>query len=89
VQDAIDESIRCKNEMRKQDNLPPLEPWCRKFALLQEITKAAMKRICGEITVVHTVERRRMDQYSVSSFYSVGIHLGVVDESRDLVDYVT
>ena len=54
------------------------------FALLQEVTKIGCKQICGSVTVVHT--SANLDDYSVSSFYRVGLELGFIDVA-DMVPF--
>ncbi len=50
-----------------------------------EVTKAAMKVISGEVTVAHTMED--VDPFSVTSFYEVGLELGLLDSANDMVYY--
>jgi len=61
-----------------------LRDYYRDFALLQEITKIGCKQICGTITIVHT--SADLDDYSVSSFYRVGLELGLID-AADMVAF--
>lgn len=50
-----------------------------------EVTKAAMKVISGEVTVAHTTDD--IDAFSVTSFYEVGLDLGLMDRANDMVYY--
>ncbi len=59
--------------------------WVQKYALLQELTKATLKTICGCVTVVHTVAVPKI--YSVTRFFSVGVDLGIIDKETDMVKY--
>jgi hypothetical protein len=52
--------------------------------MLQEVTKVACKVICGALTVAHT--SIDFNEYSVSSFFHVGIELGMIDHS-DIVGF--
>ena len=48
--------------------------------LLQEVTKAAVRRVCGgAFTLVHTIPECDINQAitSVTSFYTVGLDLGL------------
>jgi hypothetical protein len=77
---AIDAALDAKNEQRKREGKGPMQSYYRDFAGLQEVTKAACNRICGEITVAHT--SAEISPYSVTSFYKVGVALGLVDASQ-------
>ena len=52
---------------------------------MQEVTKGAMKNICGSLTLAHTDSAIPGD--SVTSFYEVGLDLGLYAR-EDLVPYV-
>ena len=41
--------------------------------------------ICGDITVAHTA--REISEFSVTSFYEVGLELGLI-EKHDIVSYI-
>ena len=77
---AIDAALDAKNEQRKREGKGPMKSYYLDFARLQEVTKAACNRICGEITVAHT--SAEISPYSVTSFYKVGVALGLVDASQ-------
>ena len=77
---AIDAALDAKNEQRKREGKDPMQSYYRDFARLQEVTKAACNRICGEITVAHT--SAEISPHSVTSFYEVGVALGLIDAER-------
>ena len=76
IESAVDARLIEKNKMRAFLGKPPLEPYYRIFALLQEVSKAAFAVLCGEITLVHTCEE--IGEFSVTSFYTVGVDLGLM-----------
>lgn len=76
---SIDMRLRVKTAKRLAEGKRGLPKYYRDFALLQEITKFACKRFCGELTVAHT--SKNLNEYSVSSFYCVGLDLGLIDKS--------
>ena len=80
LEQAIDAALDAKNEQREREGKGPMQSYYRDFARLQEITKAACNRICGEITVAHT--SAEISPYSVTSFYEVGVALGLVDAEQ-------
>ena len=82
---GIDEALAEKNRRAAENGRPPLAPYYRDYALLQEVTKAACKRLCGgAITVTHTISLSQVRPTSVTSFYRVGLALGMVAE-QDMV----
>lgn len=81
---AIDQQIKVKNGQREKLAKPPLKPYFRDFALLQEVTKAACAQLCERLTVIHT--STHIHAFSVTSFYTVGLELGLV-ASEDIVSY--
>mmetsp|Transcript_38260 Transcript_38260/g.46695 ORF Transcript_38260/g.46695 Transcript_38260/m.46695 type:complete len:222 (+) Transcript_38260:111-776(+) len=81
---AIDARMNKKNERRKELVMEPLKSYYRDFALLQEVTKAAFKSLCDGITVAHTYDD--ISEFSVTSFYDVGLEIGMVDE-YDIVSF--
>ena len=81
---AVDQAIHERNRRRHALGKPPLKDWFRDFALLQEVTKAASRRLCGGITVAHTASD--ISEFSVTSFYRVGLELGLLD-ATDIVSY--
>jgi len=84
LEQAIDAALEAKNEQRKREGKGPMQSYYRDFARLQEVTKAACNRICGEITVAHT--SAEISPYSVTSFYKVGLDLGLIDANQ-IVSY--
>ena len=80
LEQAIDTALDAKNQQREREGKGPMQSYYRDFALLQEVTKAACNRICGEITVAHT--SAEISPYSVTSFYEVGVALGLVDAEQ-------
>ena len=80
LEQAIDAALEAKNEQRKREGKGPMQSYYRDFARLQEVTKAACNRICGEITVAHT--SAEISPYSVTSFYEVGVALGLIDAEQ-------
>ena len=77
---AIDAALANKNEQREREGKDPMQSYYSDFARLQEVTKAACNRICGEITVAHT--SAEISPYSVTSFYEVGVSLGLIDAEQ-------
>ena len=77
IEKKVDEYLQEKNSRRKDAGKPALHDYYRDFALLQEVTKVACKTICGNVTVAHTSSA--IDDYSVSSFYQVGLNLGLIN----------
>jgi hypothetical protein len=77
LEQAIDDRIYRQNQKRKALGENPLKDYFRDFALLQEVTKAACSQLCRGITVAHTSSE--INEFSVTSFYTVGLELGLVD----------
>ena len=77
---AIDAALDAKNEQRKREGKGPMQSYYRDFARLQEVAKAACKRICGEITVAQS--SAEISPYSVTSCYEVGVALGLIDAEQ-------
>ena len=85
VEFSVDESLRVKNAKKIKVEGKELAEYYRNFALLQEVTKAATKNICGgDITIAHTQGKEEISEFSVTSFYEVGLSLGLYSE----VDFV-
>ncbi len=84
LETSVETAIEERNRRRRAMGKPPLKHWFRDFALLQEVTKAASRRLCGGITVAHTASD--ISEFSVTSFYSIGLELGLV-EASELVSY--
>ena len=69
-------ALDTKNEQREREGKDPMQSYYRDFALLQEVTKAACNAICGDLTVAHT--SAEISPFSVTSFYEVGLELGLI-----------
>ena len=80
IEERVDESLMNKNARRAVEGKPALQDYYRDFALLQEVTKVACKQICGSLTVAHT--SREISDFSVTSFYHVGLDSGLIDASE-------
>lgn len=76
LEQAIDRALVEKNQQREIEGKAALQSYYRHFALLQEVSKAACNRICGEITLAHT--SAEISPFSVTSFYKVGLELGLI-----------
>ena len=83
--EAIENRIAMMNEKRATLGKEKLAEWYIKYALLQEITKSAFKSISGEVTVAHSVDE--INEFSVTSFYEIGLELGLIDDNNDMVYY--
>ena len=81
LESAVDDALAAKNRARDR----PLADYYRDYALLQEVTKGAVKNMCGSLTLAHTDSAIPGD--SVTSFYEVGLALELY-ASDDLVPYV-
>lgn len=81
---SIDCKISYKNEKRRQIGKDELQNWYKTYALLQEVSKSALKVIAGEVTIAHVTDN--IEEFSVTSFYEVGLELGLI-ESTDMVQY--
>mmetsp|Transcript_25462 Transcript_25462/g.51094 ORF Transcript_25462/g.51094 Transcript_25462/m.51094 type:complete len:229 (+) Transcript_25462:107-793(+) len=86
LEEAVDNTIETKNARRAALGQDPLADWYKKYALLQEVTKSAFKQISGEVTVAHATDE--IMEFSVTSFYEVGLELGFID-AQDMVNYST
>ena len=84
IETAVDDLLAEKNARRLNNERPALPAYYRIFALLQEVTKVSCKQICGGITIVHTSSK--ISDFSVSSFYRVGLDLGLIDP-KEMVRY--
>lgn len=76
IETAVDTLLAEKNKSREHLDKPPLAYYYRSFALLQEISKAALGHLCNELTLVHTSEE--IGEFSVTSFYTVCLELGLL-----------
>ena len=84
IETAVDDLLAEKNARRLNNERPALPAYYRIFALLQEVTKVSCKQICGGITIAHTSSE--IADFSVSSFYRVGLDLGLIDP-KEMVPY--
>ncbi len=84
VETAIAALVRAKNFDRAVLSKPPLAEYFPTFARLQEVSKIALYALCGEMTLVHT--SAELVPSSVSSFYTIGIDLGLINPS-DIVAF--
>jgi hypothetical protein len=84
ITDAIENQLAIKNNQRRALGKPPLQDYYQTFALLQEVTKAACRQLCGAVTVAHT--SHTISDFSVTSFYTVGLALGLID-SAEVMSY--
>ena len=80
ITQLVDKYLQNKTAKRLEAGKGKLPEYYRDFALLQEITKVACKKICGGITLAHTSSE--LNDYSISSFYYVGLDLGLIDPSE-------
>ena len=74
--ERINKLIDVKNRARKKLGKPPLQSYYRDFALLQEVTKAACRSLCDDVTIIQT--SAEIPPFSVSSFFEVGLDLGFI-----------
>ena len=84
IEATVDDHLAAKNARRSMLGKTPLPAYYRIFALLQEVTKISCKQVCAGVTVAHT--SRCISDFSVSSFYRVGLELGLIDPS-EMVPY--
>ena len=80
LKQVIDSALDEKNQQREIEGKGSLQSYYRDFALLQEVTKAACNVTCGDLTVAHT--SAEISPFSVTSFYEVGVALGLVDAEQ-------
>ena len=81
---AVDTVLADKNRQRKREGRGALQSYYRDFALLQEVTKAACRQSCGDLTVAHT--NANISPFSVTSFYQVSLDLDLID-THQIVPY--
>lgn len=74
---AVEEAISSKNAARDSLGKPRLADYYKDYSLLQEVTKAGLKRVCGgNLTVAHTAAE--ISPFSVTSFFEIGLAAGTV-----------
>ena len=76
IENAVDRLLIEKNSKRVLLGKSSLADYYRTFACLQEVSKASLATVCGEMTLAHTSPD--IDQFSVTSFFHVGLGLGFV-----------
>mmetsp|Transcript_16725 Transcript_16725/g.38830 ORF Transcript_16725/g.38830 Transcript_16725/m.38830 type:complete len:164 (-) Transcript_16725:198-689(-) len=84
LEEAIERKLALKNAKRAELGKDPMAAWAKTYAMLQEVTKVTMKKICGEVTVAHTTDS--IHPCSVTSFYEVGMELNLIDK-EDMVAF--
>ena len=80
LEQTVDAALAEKDQQRESEGKAPLQSYYRDFALLQEVTKAACHVICGDLTVAHT--SAEISPFSVTSFYEVGLAMGLIDAAQ-------
>ncbi|GMH98565.1 hypothetical protein TrVE_jg8442 [Triparma verrucosa] len=80
IEAAVDEALGRKNNDRLGRGEKELASYYKDFAMLQEVTKAASKTLTGEITIAHTQLKEEISEFSVTSFYKVGLDLELYKE---------
>ena len=85
ISKQVSATLAEKNAQLLQETKTSLPKYYFDFAMLQEVTKIASKQICGEVTIAHT--SREISPFSITSFYEVGLKLGLICET-DMVPYV-
>lgn len=71
---AIDAALTSKSRERERIEGRPLASYYSDYARLQEVSKAALRRACGSMTLAHTAAE--ISPFSVTSFYEVGLAQG-------------
>mmetsp|Transcript_60268 Transcript_60268/g.67377 ORF Transcript_60268/g.67377 Transcript_60268/m.67377 type:complete len:365 (-) Transcript_60268:165-1259(-) len=89
LENSIETLINVKNQERVTKlNKPQMKSYYKQYAMLQEVTKASIRQIChNECTFIHTIEQENINPYSCTSFYTVGIQLGLINPKTDIVLY--
>jgi len=86
LEDSVDALIAEKNDERTKLGKPPMKDYFKQYAMLQEVTKASLRRLCGDrLTIAHT--SADINPFSVTSFYEVGLNLGLYHQGTDMVAY--
>eukprot|EP00551_Chaetoceros_affinis_P000974 CAMPEP_0203649746 /NCGR_PEP_ID=MMETSP0088-20131115/22649_1 /ASSEMBLY_ACC=CAM_ASM_001087 /TAXON_ID=426623 /ORGANISM="Chaetoceros affinis, Strain CCMP159" /LENGTH=251 /DNA_ID=CAMNT_0050508255 /DNA_START=29 /DNA_END=784 /DNA_ORIENTATION=- len=88
IEEEIDDRMKERNEIRLAQGEKEIEDWVRDFVLLQEMTKVAMKLICGGVTVAHTISTADMKPDSVTTFFEIGLKLNLINAEEDMIFYV-
>ena len=74
LKDAVDALLHAKNDRRRSEGLRPLADYYKGYAMLQEVTKAGLARLCQGLTVAHSGEP---GGDTVTSFCEAGLALGL------------
>jgi hypothetical protein len=85
ISKQVKASLSEKNALRLHERKNILPQYYCDFALLQEVTKVACKKICGGITIAHTSSE--ISPFSVTSFFAIGLKLGLIADT-DMVPFV-
>ena len=80
---AVEAALESKRREREAKGRT-IPSYFLKYALLQEVSKAALQRACGRITLAHTASE--IYPFSVTSFHRVGTASGLYD-AADVVPY--
>merc|ERR1712113_997878 len=80
LKETINSTFAKLNQKLRAQGKKPMDENNKNYVLLQEVTKASIREICGDLAVVHT--HRRISKFSVTGFYKVGLELGTVQESQ-------
>ena len=86
IEEKIQNRIKDLNDQRIHEGREKMKNWVVDFALLQEMTKFALKLVSGDVTVAHTMEKEKIDKYSVTSFFKIGLDLDLIQEN-DMIFY--
>ena len=83
---ALEVALDSKRREREAADGLTIASYFLQYALLQEVSKAALQRACGRITLAHTMPAAEISPFSVTSFYRVGTATGLYEEA-DVVAY--
>ena len=75
----VEELLARKDAVREAEGKAPLRSYYRQYALLQEVTKAGVKALCGGLTLCHSCDPGRD---TVTSFYEAGLAVGLYDRGE-------
>lgn len=84
LSELVEAHLEEKNQNRRAQNKAELAEYFFAFAMLQEVTKIGLKKLCGTITIAHT--SRDISPFSVTSFYKIGMGIGKIDQA-DMVPF--
>jgi len=91
VREALLGALARKNEARRREAAEggggvvgaALPSWFLDYALLQELAKGALRARCGgHITIAHTQPVADISPFSVTSFFEVGLSLGLYEAAQ-------